>query len=60
MKEKMGFAYELLFDMRADKPERYSQAENRPDVLKQMVSKLERGRDTFEMMRSKPAPEVFP
>ena len=60
IKEKMGFAYELLFDMREDRPERYSQAENRPDVLKQMMSKLQQGRDTFEPMRSKPAAEVFP
>ena len=60
IKEKMGFAYDLLFDMRLDHPERYSQAENRPKILKLMSSKLEQGRDIFDSMRSKPEPKVFP
>jgi arylsulfatase A len=60
VKEKMGFAYELLFDMRADKPERYSQAENRPEVLEDMKSILAKGHQTFEPMRKRPVPEVFP
>ena len=60
IKEKMGFSYELLFDMRADMPERYSQAENRPQVLKQMITKLAQGREIFEPMRTNPAARVFP
>ena len=60
IKDKMGFAYELLFDMQADKPERYSQAENRPEVLQKMKSKLADGRQTFGSMRTAPEPKVFP
>ncbi len=60
VQEKMGFRYELLFDMRAAKPERYSQAANRPEVLREMISKLEQGRELFEPMQTKPGPEVFP
>ncbi|MFT5350214.1 MAG: arylsulfatase A [Planctomycetota bacterium] len=60
IKEKMGFDYELLFDMRSDMPERYSQAENRPEIVKQMITMLEQGREIFEPLRSGPVPKVFP
>jgi hypothetical protein len=60
VKEKMGFAYELLFDMQADKPERYSQAENRPDILEEMLIKFKQGRELFEGMRTMPEAKVFP
>lgn len=60
IKEKMGFTYELLFDMRSDTPERYSQAENRPQELNKMITKLEQGREIFEPMRTKPPARVFP
>ncbi|MFT5132927.1 MAG: arylsulfatase A, partial [Gammaproteobacteria bacterium] len=59
IKEKMGFDY-VLFDMRSDMPERYSQAENRPEIVKQMITMLEQGREIFEPLRSGPVPKVFP
>ncbi len=46
--------------MREDRPERYSQAENRPDVLDDMLALLESGREKFEQLRTKPAPGVVP
>ena len=56
----MGFDYELLFDMQADKPERYSQAANHPEILKEMKSKLADGSQIFGSMRTAAEPKVFP
>ncbi len=60
IEEKMGFAYELLFDMTVSLPERYSQAENRPAVLNNMKNRLAKARQIFDPMRTGPMPEVFP
>jgi len=60
IKKKMGFDYDLLFDMNAEMPERYSQAENYPNEVKDMMIKLTQGREMFDPMRSRPKPAVFP
>ncbi len=60
IKEKMGFDYDLLFDMRAQQLERYSLAQNRPLVLETMRALLNKGRAVFDPLRTLAKPEVFP
>ena len=60
IKKAMGFEYELLFDMSGTHIERYSQAQNRPEVVKTMQSYLELGRAAFDPLRTLPKPKVFP
>lgn len=60
IEEKMGFRYELLFDMRQEMEEIYSQAENQPEVLGVMKDKLARARAIFDPLQKKPKAKVFP
>ena len=60
VRDAMGFDYELLFDMTARNPERYSMATNEPEVLRSMQHWLQRGREEFEPLRTGPPARVFP
>ena len=60
IREAMGFEYELLFNMGSPMPERYSMAENEPDVLERMRNHLASGRKVFDPLRTGPPAKVFP
>ena len=60
IQEKMGFEYELLFDMQGKQQERYSLASKYPRVLAEMKTRLANARERFASLRTKPAAEVFP
>ncbi len=55
-----GFAYPLLYDMKAAMAERYSVAERHPNQLAEMKKLLEAARREFEPMRTVPAAPVVP
>ena len=53
--------YWLLFDLKMDPDERYSVAENRPEVLKHMQELLYKGRAEFEpLLKDNPPPSFKP
>ncbi len=60
IREKMGFEYELLFDMRGEQKQRYSQASNQPAILASMKNRLAEARETFAAFKTQPEMKVFP
>ncbi len=56
----IGFSYWLLFDMQAERPERFSVARENPDVLERMLGYLDAGREQFEGLRTQPPPTTVP
>ncbi len=60
IRDRMGFEYELLFDMRGEQKQRYSQASNQPTVLASMKNRLADARQAFAAYKTKPDMKVFP
>lgn len=56
----LGFAYPQLYDMKEPFPERYSRADEHPDIVRALEAELSRARATFEPMRTRPPRPALP